>query len=622
MCGIAGLLNLDGAPAEARVVQKMVRSLAHRGPDGEGLILDGPLGLGHRRLAIVDRSAAGSQPMASPCGRWLLAYNGEVYNAPELRRELESLGATFRSHSDTEVVLAALVRWGKKALARFNGMFALALWDRRSRRLLLARDRYGIKPLYCAQAYCAQAGPAFVFGSETKALLAHPALRAEIDKQALVEYFSFQNIFGERTLLRGITTVPPASWVRVEPGRAPAEPRSYWDFDFREPARPRREDDYADELATLFAQAVGRQLAADVPLGAYLGGGIDSASIVALASRRLAGLPTFTCGFDMDAAAQGEQGCDERSAARAIADAFGARHRDRIVRPADLERTLPALVGHLEQPRVGQSYPNFCAAELASQTVRVVLAGTGGDELFGGYPWRYLVPQRAISAAEFVDGLAARWQRVVPAAFLPDVFRPIRRDVAGFDPRAAVEAVCRRDVGHAERLAPEDCLHHQMAFEARTFLRGLLAVEDKLSMAHGLETRVPFLDNDLVAFAMQLPAAMKVRQDDGGAPGKRILRKAARRWLPADVVERPKQGFTGPDASWFRRELRPFVERSLDASSPIYDWLQRPAVSVLLEEHFSGAVNRRLLIWSLLSFDRFCRTFLGGADAGALRPAA
>ena len=625
MCGIAGILLRGDTPVSEAPLRKMTDAVAHRGPDGEGHFVEGPLGLGHRRLAVIDLTPAGRQPMATPDGRFVIVYNGEVYNFRELRAELEALGHAFTSRSDSEVVLNAYAAWGEAALDRFNGMFAFAVWDRVERRLFLARDRYGIKPLYYTQQ-----GGTFLFGSEVKAILAHPAYRTELDRQALLEYFTFQNLFTDRTLFEGVRLLPAGHWLRLGADGASTGPIRYWDFHFSEPVSPADEADYVDELDRLFRQAVTRQLVSDVEVGAYLSGGMDSGSITAVAATELPCIRTFTAGFDLSSASGIEMGFDERASAERMSYLFGTEHYEVVLKAGDMERAMPRLAYHIEEPRVGQSYPNFYAAGLASKFGKVVLSGAGGDELFGGYPWRYY---RAVINDDFehyVDKYYAFWQRLVPNREIQRLFRPIWKDVEGLRTRDIF-----RDVfaDHADTLTrPEDYVNHSLYFEAKTFLHGLLVVEDKLSMAHGLETRVPFLDNDLVDFAMRVPVRAKlanlgevvrINENEPGSKtakyfrrtkdGKRLLRKAMERYIPSEVTGREKQGFSAPDASWFRGESIDYVRHTLHSGDArIYNFIDRDTVHRLVDEHLRGAVNRRLLIWSLLSMERWCETFLDG----------
>ena len=622
MCGITGILNLDGQPASPVILRRMTDAVAHRGPDGEGYFTDGNVGLGHRRLAIIDLSPAGHQPMLTRDGRYALTYNGEIYNFQELRAELEALGYQFRSRTDSEVLLNAYAEWGEKALDRFNGMFAFAIWDKLERRLFLARDRYGIKPLYYTQK-----GNVFLFGSEIKALLVHPAYRTDLDKEALLEYFTFQNFFTDRTLFKDVLVLPAGFHMTVADGITRG-PRRYWDFRFAEPTRAADEHEYMEELDRLFRQAVNRQLVSDVELGAYLSGGMDSGSITAVAAAQLPFLKSFTCGFDLHSASGIELGFDERDKAEHMSYLFKTEHYEMVLKAGDMERAMPRLTTHLEEPRVGQCYPNYYAAQLAGKFVKVVLSGAGGDELFGGYPWRYY---RAVVNDDFehyIDKYYVFWHRLVPNRAIQELFRPVWNDVKHVWTRDIFRDVFGE---HASALTrPEDYINHSLYLEARTFLHGLLVVEDKLSMAHGLETRVPFLDNDLVDFAMRLPVRLKLgnlgevvklNENEPGPKtrkyferthdGKLLLRRVMQRYIPSAITGREKQGFAAPDASWFKGESIEYVRNLLfGREARIYSFFDRGAVQALVNEHVEGRQNRRLLIWSLVYFEQWCRTFL------------
>lgn len=620
MCGIAGLINLDGAPVSPVTLKAMTDAIAHRGPDGEGQWIEGGIGIGHRRLAIIDLSTAGHQPMMTPDNRYVFSYNGEIYNFKELRIELEAAGYGFRSHTDTEVVMIALAHWGEKALTRFNGMFAFALWDRKEKMLLLARDRYGIKPLY----YSLQ-GNMLAFGSEQKAITAIPSFQRNLDKEALLEYFTFQNIFTDKTLLQDIKLLPAGHYAKIDFNKQQPilKITQYWDFDFQEPTNPASDQEYREELDRLFQQAVNRQLITDVELGSYLSGGMDSGSITAIAARSYPYMKTFTCGFDLNSASGIELGFDERSKAEYMSYHFKTEHYEMVLKAGDMERVMPKLAWHLEEPRVGQSYPNYYAAKLASRFVKVVMSGAGGDELFGGYPWRYY---RAVVNDDFehyIDKYYQFWQRLIPNSQLKQVFSPIWKDVEHVWTRDIFRDVFKH---HADKLyTPEDYINHSLYFEAKTFLHGLLVVEDKLSMAHSLETRVPFLDNDLVDFSMQCPVQLKLNnlsevvrlnENEPGdktrkyfektRDGKQILRDVMRSYIPEDITKAEKQGFSAPDSSWFKGDSIDLVKRKLlGSNSPIYQFIDRRAVEGLINEHLSGIKNRRLLIWSLLNVDEW-----------------
>ena len=636
MCGIAGLIHRDGQPVSPAVLQRMTDAVAHRGPDGEGHWIEGPVGLGHRRLAIIDLSPAGQQPMVSADHRYVLSYNGEIYNFRELKAELEALGYWFRSRTDSEVVLYALAAWGADALLRFNGMFALALWDRRERKLLLARDRYGIKPVYYAEE-----NGVFAFGSEQKAITASGAIPTDLDPAALLEYFTFQNIFTDRTLMKSIRLLPAGHYAELslDEANAPLRQHRYWDFDFREPGNPASDAEYREELGRLFRQAVNRQLISDVELGSYLSGGMDSGSITAVAASSFPYLKTFTCGFDLSSASGIELGFDERARAEAMSYHFKTEHYEMVLKAGDMERCLPRLAWHLEEPRVGQSYPNFYAAQLASKFVKVVLSGAGGDELFGGYPWRYY---RAVVNSDFddyADKYYLFWQRLVNSTEAKRIFAPMWKEVSGVSTRDIFRNVF---ADRSKPETPEDYVNHSLYFEAKTFLHGLLVVDDKLSMAHGLETRVPFLDNDLVDFAMACPVHLKLNnlnkviridENEPGAKqarffeksrdGKQILRDVMNGFIPEDVATAEKQGFSAPDASWFKGDSIDFVKRTLmNGHARIYDYLDKQAVQDLVGEHLSGDRNRRLLIWSLLNVEEVLRRDIGTEVGGAARSAA
>jgi asparagine synthase (glutamine-hydrolysing) len=618
MCGIAGLIHLNGEPVSPVILKKMTDAIAHRGPDGEGHWIEGNVGIGHRRLAIIDLSPAGHQPMITGDYRYVLSYNGEIYNYREIRSELETHGYSFRSQADSEVVLNALVHWGPDALLKFNGMFGLALWDRKEQTLLLARDRYGIKPLYYARQ-----GQSFAFGSEQKAITAQPAFKKELNKKALLEYFTFQNIFTDQTLLEDVRLLPAGHFAKLNVTTGQWNQRQYWDYRFREPDHKADKQEYVEELDRLFKQAVNRQLVSDVELGSYLSGGMDSGSITAIAAQSFPNLKTFTCGFDLSSASGIELSFDERQKAEAMSARFKTEHYEMVLKAGDMERCLPQLAWHLEEPRVGQSYPNFYAAKLASKFVKVVLSGSGGDELFGGYPWRYYRGANSQNFESYVDQYYLYWQRLVDNQQLKAMFSPFASDVAGVWTRDIFRDVFATHDNVLER--PEDYINHSLYFEAKTFLHGLFVVEDKLSMAHSLESRVPFMDNDLVDFAMQCPVGLKlnnlaevlkINENEPGNKqgqffqktndGKQILRNMMARHIPEETTRSEKQGFSSPDASWFKGESIEFVKRKLlNSNATLYSVLDRKAVEHLVMQHLNGEQNRRLLIWSLLNVEEW-----------------
>jgi len=630
MCGICGVIQFkDPEPVKRSVLKKMTDAMIHRGPDGDGIFTDRFVGLGHRRLAVIDLSSAGNQPMlAGEDNRYVLVFNGEIYNFKEIRHQLQKAGHQFYSQSDSEVVLRSYMEWGEACVNKFNGMFAFAIWDKINKCLFLARDRYGIKPLYYIQT-----SDCFIFASEQKALLQHPDVKRHIDFEALLEYFTFQNFFTNKTLLKGIHLFPPAHYgtVQVDPfiDSDQFQPTfySYWDYNFREPDYPCDENEYIEELDRLFSQAVERQLVSDVELGTYLSGGMDSGAITAICARKLPYIKTFTCGFDMNSISGLELSCDERNLSEYMSYLFKTEHYEMVLKAGDMERVLPMLAWHLEEPRVGQSYPNFYVSQLASKFVKVVLSGAGGDELFGGYPWRYYRAVVNNSFDDYIDKYYLFWQRLIPNREIKNIFTPIWDKCGHVWTKDIFKDVLKNH--YNEYKTPEDYVNSSLYFEAKTFLHGLLIVEDKLSMAQGLESRVPFLDNQLVDFAMQIPTRFKlgnlekvVRLDENEPgkskkyynktkDGKLILRKAMAKYIPSKISTAAKQGFSAPDASWFKGESIQYVKNKLfDSNALIYDYMDKEAVLSLVNQHFSGSKNRRLLIWSLLNFEWWLKVYM------------
>jgi asparagine synthase (glutamine-hydrolysing) len=602
----------------------MADAVAHRGPDGEGFYTDSFVALGHRRLAIIDLSPAGHQPMATVDGNVVLIYNGEVYNFHELRAELEAKGYQFRSRTDTEVVLYAYKEWGAKCLDRFNGMFAFVVWDKRDQTLFLARDRYGIKPLYYARL-----GNTLLFASEIKAFLKHPDFRVEVSEPHLLEYFTFQNIFTDGTLFRGVKLLPAGHFATASLGSNYVRTTPYWDYDFREPEVPRSVGEYEEELDRLFCQAVQRHLVSDVEVGSYLSGGMDSGSITAVAARQFPYLKTFTCGFDLTSASGLELGYDERQKAEALSYLLRTEHYEVVLKAGDMERCLPALLWHLEDPRVGQSYPNYYIARLASKFVKVALCGTGGDELFAGYPWRYYRAVVNDDFEQYVDKYYRFWHRLIPNRYMPNLFVPeVWRNIKDILTIDTFRSVLNGQGGAPK--TPEEYVERSLYLEAKTFLHGLFLVEDKLSMAHTLETRVPFMDNDLVDFAMRVPIQLKLRdlkhvvklnENEPGPKtqkyyhqtrdGKILLRRVMHRYVPAEITDQIKQGFSAPDASWFKGDSIEYVRSIVyDPRARIYEFFQPRTVQNLVAEHLAGKTNRRLLVWSILCFEWWLRTFV------------
>ena len=700
MCGIAGAISLNHEPLRVERLKPMVDVIAHRGPDDAGYlvyqtetspplgqdftdsqfqevcpllpIIDSPrsrsglhsekwdLFFGHRRLSIIDLSPRGHQPMCDESRRIWLIYNGEIYNFREIRQELKGLGYHFSSASDTEVIIHAYHQWGTDCIHRFNGMFAFALYDSRNQKVWIARDRYGIKPLY----YTLTNKGTFLFGSEIKSILEYLTETPDVDLAALNEYFSFQNIFSDRTLFSGIKLLPPGHCLELDlshVGNSSGTPpivsvrsacpdtigetreslwngpdligkkiskTKYWDFDFgREVNIPANE--LEDQLYDRLTQAIQRQCVSDVPVGSYLSGGMDSGTVTAITASVFGRISTFTIGFDLSEAAAHELSFDERESAEYITNLFQTEHNERVLHSGDMEAAMANLIWHLEDLRVGQCYPNYYAARLASKFVKVVMSGTGGDELFGGYPWRYAA---AIGngVKSYMDNYYRYWQRLVynkekPLLFNQEVANQLRKmDIDGAIPFKNHTLMAFRNVYPKDIQCKNqgEQIKGSLYFECKTFLHGLLVVEDKMSMAHSLETRVPLLDNDLVDFACQTPVRYKIAnlhnryRSEGRIGlertdvGKDILRKTMGRIIPKSVTQAKKQGFSGPDESWFRGSSEKYVrDLLLNDRARINEYLNPEYVRQVIETHSSGVENKRLLIWSLLSFEWWLKQF-------------
>jgi len=661
MCGIVGALSLNRPSINVDYAKPMADKMSHRGPDDAGYLYfhtgarsinnisfyhnltddrfkniddmlptiesdsaqrelhrhDYDLYMGHRRLSILDISYAGHQPMSDlSCNIWI-AYNGEIYNFKELRVELEKSGHRFKSNTDTEVIIYAYIEWGIECIKKFNGMFAFSLYDNFNKKFYLCRDRYGIKPVY----YHITEDKTFIYASEIKSILEYKDYKSEVDKEALLEYFTFQNIFTNKTLHKDIQILEAGHYFEIDLLSKEMNKTQYWDFDFSEPLKIKDDREYIEELDRLFTQAVTRQLVSDVPVGSYLSGGMDSGSITAIASNHFQKsgnfLKTFTVGFDLSSASGMELSFDERTKAEYMSYKFKTEHYEMVLKSGDMERCMKNFAYHLEEPRVGQSYPNYYAAKLASKFVKVVLSGAGGDELFAGYPWRYYKATNNKNFDDYIDKYYSFWKRLIPNNDIKKVFSPISNDTNNVWTRDIFANVFNTpDIGQM----PEEYINHSLYFEAKTFLHGLLVVDDKLSMAHSLETRVPFLDNDLVNFAQKIPVSLKladlqkvIKMDENQIgkmhktnDGKAILRKAMSKYIPQDIHQAVKQGFSSPDQSWFKGESIEFVKsKILDKNAKIYQYFDYDSVNKLVNEHLKGEKNRRLFIWSLLNFEEW-----------------
>tara|TARA_B100001564_G_scaffold110889_2_gene91941 strand:+ start:1103 stop:2995 length:1893 start_codon:yes stop_codon:yes gene_type:complete len=628
MCGIVGVFNLNKNKVDIELLESMVGEISHRGPDGEGFFANENIGLAHRRLAILDISSKGSQPMTSKNSKWTIVFNGCIYNFLELKEELKSRSHIFNSMTDTEVICEGLDEYGISFIERLNGMFAIAAWNEEEKQLYLCRDRFGIKPLY----YWFN-GKTLVFASEIKSILKHPDYKIEVDLDALNEYFTFQNVFSFNTLFKGIYMLPPANTVKIDSLSKEVKHNSWWDYDFSNTDEKMSFEFAESETKKLFEQAVNRQMVADVPVGSYLSGGMDSGSITAVASKKVNRLSTFTCGFDMSEVTGREANFDERKDAELMANHFKTEQFEQVMNAGDLKWSLPILVYHIEDLRVGMSYPNYYISRLASKFVKVCLQGTGGDELYGGYPWRYYHIFDSLDQREFFDQYYKFWQRLVPDEekkylFTDEVINKI--DISS--PKKKFERVFTFN----EKLryeTPEDHINNSLYFEIKTFLPGLLLVGDKLSMANGLEERFPFLDNDLVDFAMKVPIKHKLgnlkeelktideniiakkkryKQFDDG---KNVLRKAMEEFIPKEIIERKKQGFSAPDESWYRGENAKYIEELLLGKElACSKYIDQKYIKKVVNEHINEGVNHRLLIWSFMNFEWWCRIFINNEE--------
>lgn len=649
MCGIAGMYHLNREEIPSHCLKPMCDAMSHRGPDDSGYVylnvMDEPykdesycvekdsrshlpsnreqwqqhfndngqfnLALGHRRLSIIDLSKDGHQPMSNRANGIWVTYNGEIYNYKELRQELVAKRHHFFSQTDTEVIIHLYEEYGVEAIKKMNGIFSFALWDGRHNRLILARDRYGAKPLYYSLK-----NNLLCFSSEIKGLLEVDGVEAKLNDPALCEYFTFQNNFGDTTLFDGIKMMPPGHFMILQGSQVLLQ--KYWDFDFHE-EEDRGEDYYVNTLRELFGQAVKRQLMADVPVGTYLSGGMDSGSITAFASSEISRLMTFTGGFDTATAVSIENFFDERKKAEVMSRAYGTEHYQMVMHAGDLEWALPRVIRHTEDLRVGMSYPHYYIAQLAGKFVKVVLAGAGGDETLAGYPWRYLPAMDSSSSQDFESTTYKYWSRLIGDDDRKQFFsRTMMNNFNGYSPLESLRKVLKGS-------APDSYLKRALYFDAKTFLHGILVIEDKLSMAHSLESRVPFLDNDLVDFTTGIPdkyllnnSWIKAAETDCNLSGKYVFRKAMENILPHEIIVNRKQGFSAPEQSWYMKQLVEYIEntilcdRSLDRG-----YFQRPYIEKILGEHISGRANHRLLIWSLLSFEWWNRIFIDGDRNGS-----
>jgi asparagine synthase (glutamine-hydrolysing) len=635
MCGICGILTVEaGRVPDRRLIERMRDSIAHRGPDGAGLHLGPGVGLGHRRLSIVD-VAHGHQPMYSEDQRFVIVYNGEVFNHPTLKPELEAAGVRYRTRSDTETVLQLYQLHGERAVERMRGMFAFAIWDSRERRLFLARDRYGVKPLY----YVHQPDGTLIFGSEIKALL--PALegRATLNRQALPDFLANHAPSGEATLFAGIMRLAPGHTLTWEDGRIKI--REYWDVQFADAlAAPApgsaAERAIVDEYRERFTEAVRLRLMSDVPLGMFLSGGIDSAAITAtMATLVKEPIRTFSVGF-------AERQANELEYARLVASAYRTEHREVLITPAEFLAELPRLLWHEDEPIAHpSSVALYFVARLASSHVKVVLTGEGSDETLAGYN-RYRVTEYNVRLGTLyrrcLPGSARRGlnrlleslpvtSRVRQRASRTFLMRAADLDELYFDNFAVFGRAAQHDLLAPELRAqlgsidPYAAYHRALArvrgkplvsqllyADVKTYLHELLMKQDQMSMAASIESRVPFLDHPLTEWLAGLPQTLKLR----GTTTKWILRQAMAGALPAPILRRRKMGFPVPVGAWLRGAWRPLLSEYVTGPRVRARGLFEAAtVERLVAEHIRG-VNHAERLWALLTFEIWARVFLDG----------
>ena len=659
MCGISGFIDFSrGQSAEALsdLAGKMADAVRHRGPDDSGVWCDPRFGVafGHRRLSIIDVSSHGHQPMESECGRYVITYNGEIYNFPGLRQELEQLGHGFRGHSDTEVLMAAFSQWGfDAALPRLNGMFAFALWDRQEATLHLARDPLGEKPLYHGWM-----GQVFLFGSELKSLMTHPACRRRIDRGALAQFFRHNYIPSPRSIFEGLQKLPPGTKATLAASAAPGaqlQPQAYWDAGQAAEAGlagPWKGSDAeaVEQLDGLLSEAVGLRMVSDVPLGAFLSGGIDSSTVVALMQAQSSRpVRTFTIGFH-------EEGYNEAVHAKAVAAHLGTDHTELYVTPEQAREVIPRLAALYDEPFADSSQiPTLLVSQMARGHVTVSLSGDGGDELFGGYSryllgarlWKYLGwvprPLARLSAAMLAAMPAPVWKmafgvsgRVIPrlrnisrpaekvkklaemlgASNSSDFYRllvshwtrPADLVLGASEPDSVLSNVPGFPIGKIAAAIP-DFMHRSMLLDTVSYLPDDILVKvDRASMSVSLESRIPLLDTRVVEFAWRVPLAMKFRNGQG----KWLLRQVLSRYVPPELTERPKMGFGVPIGQWLRGPLREWGESLLDESRLRREGFLHPApIRKKWEQHQAGLANWEYPLWDVLMFQAWQEAYQG-----------
>lgn len=640
MCGIAGIIKLNPKERVDEAQLKRMRDvLRHRGPDGAGLWIEGPVGLAHRRLAIVD-VAGGHQPMANEAcaergrGACWITYNGEIYNHLKLRPELEARGHRYRTRSDTETILHLYEEEGERCVEKLQGMFAFALWDRARERLLLARDRLGIKPLYYAIT-----DDALLFASEIKAILAVGAVRPAFNKAVLPEFLATRYVSGEETFYRGIKKLPPGRTLSWSPDTGSRE-RRYWQLPLGADSAGGDLEQRAEEVRARLEDTVRSHLMSDVPLGLFLSGGIDSSGLAALMAPMVKEpIRTFSVGF-------AEADANELPYARLVARAVRAEHRQVVVTPNEFFNSLPRLIWHEDEPiAFPSSVPLYFVSRLAQEHVKVVLTGEGSDELFLGYPW-YRVTNWNERLGRFYFALAPEAVRGKVGLAVRQMPRPIRRyaertflalppgprglfyeNFAVFPERLQRDLMADPDLLNARdpyakalrcyEEASGGTLERMSHADLQTYLHELLMKQDQMSMAASIESRVPFLDHEFVEHAVSIPSRFKVR----GWKTKAVLRGALRDLVPEEILKRPKMGFPVPVGRWLRGPFRPVVQEFVLGARTLERGLFEPAMlRRIAEEHGTGTREHGDRLWLLINLEIWQRIFLDGEDRAAVLP--
>lgn len=623
MCGICGVYEYrDAQPVSSTLLRDMCGTIYHRGPDEEGVHLDRNLDIGIRRLSIID-VAGGSQPICNEDGSVVVVFNGEIYNYPELAERLRARGHRLVTSCDTEVIAHLYEDHGDELVHELRGMFGFAVWDVRRRRLFIARDRLGIKPLYYTDAH-----GRLVFGSEIKAILRHPDVEARPSMEALGNFLSLKYVPAPQTLFEGIHALPPGHSLTCD--ERGVQVRRYWDLSFPRPANGKlEEEDAAEQLRSLLEESVRIHLMSDVPFGAFLSGGVDSSTIVALMSQFMSEpVKTFSVGFE----GEGSE-VSELPYARMVAERYETDHHEVFVGPQDLIDKSEKLIWHLDQPIADEAVlANYMVADLASRHVKMVLTGEGGDELFAGYarysgerlsPVFRRMPGAARSLALAASSRVPRMRRQKLALYAlcqPDEVSRFTNWFPLFNRDAKAELLAGDLKGplsgtadsvfaeHLDRTDARDPLSRMLYVDTKLWLvDDLLARGDKTSMAASVEGRVPLLDHKLVEFAATLPPELKIK----GMARKYLLKKVAARWLPEEILTRKKQGFPMPVSVWFRKEANPFLRDHLSADLIRRRGLFDPDyVERLLREHETGFADHGSLLWGLLSVELWYRQFI------------